>query len=164
MSTWSDAGSPRLFLRQHLVEGDLPLPQADADEDQVLAQIDASDFAYFSESLNIDGVIRLQSGAPFAKLRGRGLFAFDASQLVGILLTLPVGLVPGGQCLRARLLRIFAKLLETAQFRRPSTTAAQVAAGSLEQFTRQLEPARDLQGIAHTELANVQPVRGEQRF
>src|SRR5205823_13593561 len=105
-----------------------------------------------------DSVVGAQ---PAAGLPQRGRRRRRPLQLRGLLLELRAPLLRFmllRQRLRTRLLGLGLELLEAEQLRRPPLLPPEVATGPGEQVPRQLEPAGDLERVAHAELADVQPV------
>ena len=70
----------------------------------------------------------------------------------------------GRQRFLAGLLRLLAQPLQLGHLRGALLPPPQVTVGALQQVARQLQPAGDLQGVAHAELADVQPIGRPQRL
>ena len=131
----------------------------------LLAMIDAHDPARLVESLDMaPRSLGLQVQPRLAQGRLRFRLHAELGQLLLVFLALPLGLVLGGQGFFAGLFRFLALLLKLGHLRGPSLPPVQIAMGPPQQFARQLQPAGDLQGVAHAELADVQAIGRPQRL
>src|SRR5262245_56236995 len=139
---------------EYLVERHFPLAEANADERQLLADIDADDASRLIEAGDADAVVGPQSCASRLQCRFFGGGPIEFFHFSCIFLALSLCLVFGREGGGPRTLGVRFQLLEPLQFGRAFLLAAQVALRAPEEIARQFESSGDLERIAHTVLAH----------
>jgi hypothetical protein len=109
-------------------------------------------------------IVRLQPSSRLAKRGGLRGFTLQFLTLLSEFLALPIGFLLGQERSFPSFLGLFAELLQSSHRRCASLAAADILAGTAEQVARQLQTPGNFQGIAHAELADVQPIRRPQSF
>jgi hypothetical protein len=117
--------------------------------------IDADDTSRLIEPGHANPIVRSHLAPGLAERDRRGRLTLDRCRLFLKLRALLVGLVLFCQCFDTRRFRLGFQLLQAQHFWPAPLLAVEIPLRPRQQSPRQFEPSSDLEGVAHTKLANM---------